>query len=224
MPKVISEIGCNHKGSIQIALEMIKASAQCGANIAKFQKRNVIESLRPEIYNGPHPNPVNSYGTTYGQHREFLEFEIDTHYLLKDECVKHQIEYSCTPFDLTSAKQIEKLNPHHVKISSFHNNYPELINYICENYSCDIHISLRMTTKAEMQQLVDIIKSCSREKDTVLYWCTSAYPCSPENLHLLEIKSLLERFSESFKAIGFSGHHDGIAMDIVAFNTGCHLF
>ena len=42
MPKVISEIGCNHKGSIQIALEMIKASAQCGANIAKFQKRNVL--------------------------------------------------------------------------------------------------------------------------------------------------------------------------------------
>ena len=45
----------------------------------KFQKRNNKELLTEEQYNAPHPNPINSYGNTYGEHREFLEFNLDQH-------------------------------------------------------------------------------------------------------------------------------------------------
>lgn len=69
--KVIAEIGCNHKGDIQIAKDLIKSAKLCGADIAKFQKRTPKELLTPEQYNAPHPNPANSYGATYGAHREF---------------------------------------------------------------------------------------------------------------------------------------------------------
>ena len=72
--KVIAEIGCNHKGEIQIAKDLIVSAKDCGADIAKFQKRNNKELLPETQYNAPHPNPINSYGKTYGEHREFLEF------------------------------------------------------------------------------------------------------------------------------------------------------
>ena len=93
-PKIIAEIGCNHKGELDIAYELIQLAKDCGADIAKFQKRENIELLTDTQYNTPHPNPINSYGETYGAHREFLEFDTDQHKLLKKYCDEIGIEYS----------------------------------------------------------------------------------------------------------------------------------
>ena len=77
-PKIVSEIGCNHKGSMEIAKEMVKVTAEfVGADYVKFQKRSNKELLSEEEYVSPHPNPKNSYGDTYGEHREFLEFSLE---------------------------------------------------------------------------------------------------------------------------------------------------
>ena len=70
--KVIAEIGCNHKGDFDVAVQLIKQAKLCGADVAKFQKRNNKILLTEEQYNAPHPNPVNSYVETYGAHLEFL--------------------------------------------------------------------------------------------------------------------------------------------------------
>ena len=80
-PKVIAEIGCNHKGEMSIAKELLTFAAQSGVEVAKFQKRNNKELLTLEQYNTPHPNAINSYGATYGAHREFLEFNVNEHIL-----------------------------------------------------------------------------------------------------------------------------------------------
>ena len=83
-PKVIAEIGCNHKGDFDIAKQLIQVASDCGVDVVKFQKRNNNQLLTKEQYNAPHPNPINSYGTTYGEHREFLEFDVSQHILLKE--------------------------------------------------------------------------------------------------------------------------------------------
>ena len=76
-PVVVAEIGCNHKGDMEIAREMIKVAAEfAGADYVKFQKRTNKELLSAKEYSDPHPNPANSYGKTYGEHREFLEFDL----------------------------------------------------------------------------------------------------------------------------------------------------
>ena len=73
-PIVIAEAGCNHMGQMDIAHELINVAAFfCKADAIKFQKRCPKELLTEEQYNAPHPNPYNSYGKTYGEHREFLE-------------------------------------------------------------------------------------------------------------------------------------------------------
>ena len=99
-PKIIAEIGCNHKGDMAIAKEMIMTAATyCKVDVVKFQKRCNKELLTPEEYNAPHPHPENSYGKTYGEHREFLEFNLDQHRQLQEWCNEFGVEYS-TPNSL----------------------------------------------------------------------------------------------------------------------------
>ena len=91
-PYLIAEIGCNHKGEMEIAHEMIKIAAQfCKVDAVKFQKRNPKELLTKKEYNSPHPNPINSYGSTYGEHREYLEFNKDQHKQLQNWCKEYSV-------------------------------------------------------------------------------------------------------------------------------------
>ncbi len=220
-PKVIAEIGCNHKGDMKIAKELVRvAKIYCKADIVKFQKRNNKELLTPEQYNSPHPNPVNSYGSSYGEHREFLEFNIDQHIDLKKYCDEINIEYSTSVWDLTSAKEITSLNPRMIKIPSATNNNDELLTWLAENYFGEIHISTGMTTKSEIEHFINLFEKFDRGKDIILYSCTSGYPVPFNDVSLLEIINLKENYSKRVKAIGFSGHHLGIAVDISAYTLG----
>ena len=90
-PIIVAEIGCNHKGDFKIAKKMIKVAAETGATYVKFQKRDNQYLLKEDYYK-PHPNPINSYGKNYGEHREFLEFSIQQHEKLYAECKKNKIK------------------------------------------------------------------------------------------------------------------------------------
>lgn len=219
--KVIAEIGCNHKGSMEIAREMIVTAAIFAkVDVVKFQKRNNRELLSEEEYNTPHPNPINSYGKTYGEHREYLEFDLDQHKQLKQWCEEFGLIYSTSVWDLTSAKEIASLNPLLIKIPSACNLNKEMLKYLCENYNGEIHISFGMTTKEEEEMIVSLFESYNRAKDLVVYSCTSGYPVPFEDICLLEINRLKERFGNRVKSIGFSGHHLGIAVDVAAITLG----
>ena len=220
-PRVIAEIGCNHKGEIDIAKELIKMAAiYCKADVVKFQKRCNKELLTPEQYNAPHPNPVNSYGKTYGEHREYLEFSLEQHMELKAYCEEVGIEYSTSVWDLTSAKEITSLQPRMIKIPSACNNHYEMLSYLCEKYEGEIHISLGMTSREEEEALIRFFEKQGRNKDVVIYNCTSGYPVPFQDVCLLEITRLRESYGNIVKEIGFSGHHLGIAVDLAAYTLG----
>lgn len=220
-PLVIAEIGCNHKGEMNIAFEMIKVAAYvCKVDGVKFQKRNPKELLSEEEYHAPHPNPLNSYGKTYGEHREYLELSLEQHRQLKSWCEDFNIIYSTSVWDLTSAKEITSLKPKMIKIPSACNFKFNMLEFLCENFDGEIHLSLGMTTKKEEKQIMSYFESFNRNKDLVIYACTSGYPVAYEDICLKEILRLSEEYADRVKAIGFSGHHIGIAPDIVAFTLG----
>ena len=224
-PYVIAEIGCNHKGDIEIAKEMIETAAIfCKVDAVKFQKRCPKELLTEEEYNAPHPVPYNSYGETYGLHRETLEFTVEQHKILKEHCEQFKITYSTSVWDLTSAKEIVTLNPKFIKIPSACNLNRPMLEYLCKNYSGEIHLSLGMTTHAEEKSIVDFFKKFDRNKDLVIYACTSGYPVPPEDMCLLEVKRIVETFGNEVKSIGFSNHNPGITFDVVAFELGAQYF
>lgn len=220
-PRIIAEVGCNHKGDMEIAKEFIRMAAVfCNVDVVKFQKRNPKESLTEEQYNSPHPNPYNSYGETYGDHREFLEFDLDQHKELKAYCDEFNIKYSSSVWDLTSAKGIASLEPELIKIGSASNLHFEMLGWLCDHYGGEIHLSLGMTTKKEEEQIIKFFEDHKREKDLVIYHCTSGYPIDFEDAYLLEITRLKEWYGHIVKEIGFSGHHNGIAIDAAAYTLG----
>ena len=223
-PYVIAEIGCNHKGNMATAKELIKvAKIFCNVDAVKFQKRNNVELLTEEQYNAPHPNPVNSYGDTYGAHREFLEFDVEQHQELKTFCEDIGVTYSTSVWDVTSAKEIASLKPEFIKIPSACNNNVAMLEWLCENYKGEIHISTGMTTKGEIEDLVGLFSKFNRAKDLVLYNCTSGYPVPFKDVCLLDINILKEKYGDKVKHIGFSGHHLGIAVDVAAYTLGANI-
>jgi len=220
-PTIIAEIGCNHKGEIEIAEEMIKtASIFCKVDAVKFQKRNPSELLTEEEYNSPHPNPVNSFGDTYGEHREYLEFDIEQHRHLKNLCEEMDLIYNCSVWDVTSAKEIISLNPQMIKVPSACNLKFDLLELLCRDYSGEVHVSLGMTTVEEEEKIISFFEKMGRNHDLIIYACTSGYPVAFEDICLFEITRLRENYSDRVKGIGFSGHHLGIAADIAALTLG----
>lgn len=220
-PKVIAEIGCNHKGDMEIAHEMIVTAAMfCKADVVKFQKRCNRELLTPEEYNAPHPHPENSYGTTYGLHREALEFTVEQHAQLKAWCDESGIVYSTSVWDMTSAKEIAGLKPLLIKIPSACNLKFDMLGWLCENYAGQIHLSFGMTSHEEEEKIVSFFEERGRAKDLVIYSCTSGYPVPFEDICLYEITRLREKFESRVGAIGFSGHHLGFAADTAAMTLG----
>lgn len=220
-PKIIAEIGCNHKGEMDIAHKMVDTLVDyCGVDVIKFQKRTPKELLTSVQYNSPHPVPENSYGETYGEHREYLEFDVQQHYTLKNRIENHNKTYSSSVWDLTSVKEIVSLNPSMIKVPSAANTNEKLLKYLYKKYSGEIHISLGMTYEEEENKIVELAHEYGREGDLILYSCTSSYPTEFSDVYLLEIVRLREKFGNLVKGIGFSGHHLGIAVDISAMTLG----
>lgn len=223
-PFVIAEVGCNHMGQMDIARELIKtASIYCKVDAIKFQKRCPKELLTEKQYNAPHPNPANSYGKTYGEHREYLELTVDQHSQLKEWCEEYGVIYSTSVWDMTSAKEITGLNPRFIKIPSACNTHFEMLQWICDNYFGEIQLSFGMTTQEEEEKIVQLFEKNGRAKDLVLFNCTSGYPVPFSDVCLLEINRIKNKYEKRVKDIGFSGHHLGIAVDMAAYTLGAHI-
>ena len=223
-PVIIAEIGCNHKGDINLAKELIKSAALCGADYAKFQKRSNKYLLGNKYYH-EHPQPHNSYGKTYGEHRDFLEFNISQHFDLYKFCLKNKIKYAVSVWEKISAEEIvnSKIKLDYIKIPSACNLDFELIEYLCLKFKGKIHLSLGMTTRKEIQNIFNFFKKKKRNKDLIFYICTSDYPVKFDDLCLLEIKYLQKLYLKNINSIGFSGHHLGIAADISAYTLGSFI-
>ena len=217
----VAEIGCNHQGNFKLALKMIDELKNfCNIDYVKLQKRNNKELLSNIKYNSPHPVPKNSFGNTYCEHREKLEFSIKQHSKIKKYCEKLNMVSFTSVWDLSSAKEILSMKPKHVKIPSACNNNWELLKFIFKNYKCDIHISLGMTKRSEEKKIIMLAKKYKANKRVILYACTSDYPVQPDSICLLEITNLNKKYKNVVKAIGFSGHHHGISADIAAATLG----
>ncbi len=221
VPKVIAEIGCNHMGQMSIAKELINLAKESGAGYVKFQKRNNRELLTEEQYDTPHPVVHNSYGNTYGAHREFLEFNVVQHKELKDYCDNIGIVYSTSVWDVTSAKEMITFEPEFLKVPSACNNNFDMLKVLRDEFKGQVQLSIGMTTKEEVEEIILFFEKTNQAKRRLLiYSCTSGYPVPAKDVALLEINWLYENFEDRVNEIGFSGHHLGVALDVAAYTLG----
>merc|ERR1712072_297388 len=128
-----------------------------------------------------------------------------------EHCKKINLEYSCSVWDTTAARDIMSLNPPLIKVGSPSNQHWEMQTVLRDEYDGEIHISTGMSTKEEIEKIVTFWeegKGRAKER-VVLYNCTSGYPVPFEDVCLLDIRLLQQKYAHRVKAIGFSGHHLG---------------
>jgi N-acetylneuraminate synthase len=123
-------------------------------------------------------------------------------------------------WDVPSAQAVLGLEPEFLKVPSAANLNEELLKVLCLDYGGDVHVSLGMTSRAEEEWLLTLFDGCGALDRVVLYACTSGYPVPFEDLALGEIARLRDAYGSQVRAIGFSGHHLGIAADIAAMTLG----
>ncbi len=220
-PNIVAEIGCNHMGEMGTAKELIDLAKEAGVGYVKFQKRHNKELLTEEQYNTPHPIPENSYGNTYGEHREFLEFNVSQNRELKEYCDSVGIVFSTSVWDVTSAKEMITFNPEFLKVPSACNNNFDMLRVLRDEFKGQIQLSIGMTTKEEIEKIISFFEKTNQAKTRLLiYSCTSGYPVPAKNVALLEINWLYENYESRVSEIGFSGHHLGTNLDIAAYTLG----
>src|SRR5690242_7738196 len=99
---VIAELGHNHQGSLETARKMFQAAHECGADAVKLQKRDNRSLFTREMYNSPYAHE-NSFGATYGEHREALEFGWEEYRELQKYAQDLGLTFFATAFDFRSA-------------------------------------------------------------------------------------------------------------------------
>jgi sialic acid synthase len=214
----VAEIGHNHGGSLQTAQHMIVAAAAAGASAVKLQKRDNLALYTEEVYSRPYTSD-NSFGATYGAHREALEFTSVQHYKLAVAANVNRIVYFATPFDAKSADDLAT----YVGVPCFKIASADLVNLDLLRHVAQYQLPILLSTGAGDQRAVDravhVVWSINHR--LALLQCTAAYPCPTDLLNLRVITTYRERYPEI--VIGLSSHYSGISDAIVAYALGARI-
>ena len=211
---VIAEIGHNHQGDLDKAIRMITVAAACGADAVKFQKRFNKKLYTKAMYNKPYDNE-NSFGRTYGEHREALEFGFDEYKELIKAAKKNHVEFMCSAFDFDGVDFLEELGVSSYKVASGDLTSLPLIEYISKKKK-PMFISTGASTLKEVKEAYNLV--LKNNKQLCLLHCVAAYPSEYQDLNLNVIKTYLDIFSEA--VVGYSSHENGIIGPVLAYMLG----
>ena len=214
---VIAEIGHNHQGNLETAREMFKVAKECGADAVKLQKRNNRELFTRAGYEKPYDNP-NSYGATYGEHREFLEFGGIEYKELLDYANEIGVTVFSTAFDFSSADFLAKLDMPAYKIASGDLKNIPLLTHIAE-FQKPMILSTGGGTMDDVNRAYDAVMPINQQ--LCILQCTAGYPAEFSELNLSVITTFRERFPNT--VVGLSSHDNGIAMAIAAYMLGARV-
>jgi len=214
---VIAEIGHNHQGSVEQAKAMISAAKLAGATAVKFQKRDNRNLYTDELYFKAYENE-NSFGATYGEHREFLEFGSSEYEELM-ACAR-AVGISCfaTPFDFRSVDFLAHLDVPAYKIASGDIRNTPLIRHVAR-VGKPIIISTGAATLDDVQRAFDAAVEINEQ--VALLQCTAAYPVAFEEMDLNVLLTYRQKFPNT--VVGLSAHDNGIAMSVVAYVLGARI-
>lgn len=214
---VIAEIGHNHQGSLEKARELFLAAKHAGVNAVKLQKRDNKTLYTKEAYNKPYDNP-NSFGATYGEHREFLEFGWHEYVELKAYAAELELDFFSTAFDIPSADFLEKLEMPVYKFASGDLKTIPLLKHVA-GFGKPIIMSTGGASLDDIRRAYDAVMPINNQ--VCIMQCTGGYPPEWNELNLMVIDSLRKEFPDI--VIGFSSHDSGIAMAVAGYMLGARI-
>jgi len=214
---VIAEIGHNHQGSLERAKELFREAKLAGAHAVKLQKRHNRGLYTRAAYNKSYDNE-NSFGATYGEHREFLEFEREQYNALQAYAKELGVDFFATAFDLQSADFLESLDVPAYKIASGDLKSTPLLQHVARMGKPMI-ISTGGALLEDVRRAYDAVRPINPQ--VAILQCTAGYPAAFEELDLRVIDTYRTQFPDA--VIGFSSHDNGIAMPVAAYMLGARI-
>jgi len=211
---VIAEIGVNHNGILELALELIDASIRAGADAVKFQKRNL-----EKLYAKKYLDNANAGEKTLRYLLPILqqvELPDEAYYRIVDYCKQKGITFMCSAFDTESADFIEQLGVPAYKVASADLTNLPLLDHLVEKKK-PLILSTGMSRMEEVEFTVNYLKE--REAEFALLHCNSTYPTAFEDINLM----FMDRLREFNVPVGYSGHERGIAVSTVASALGASI-
>lgn len=214
---VIAEIGHNHQGSLEKAKQLFKAAAECGVNAVKLQKRHNKTLFTRAAYNKLYDNE-NSFGLTYGEHREALEFGRQEYAELQAYARELGLTMFATAFDRLSADFLAELGMPAFKIASGDLKNTPLLKHVAR-FGKPVIVSTGGAAMQDVQRAYDTIMPINQQ--LAILQCTSSYPAEYQDLNLRVIETFRRQFPENI--IGLSDHENGIAMATAAYVLGARI-
>jgi N-acetylneuraminate synthase/sialic acid synthase len=217
-PFIIAEVGQNHQGDIETAMNYIKIFAEAGANAVKFQTRSNKFLFSEDAYNAKY-NSDNAFAETYGEHREHLELNVEFLPRLKAQCDEYKVKFMSTPFEEESLKVLVENNVDILKIASFDLGNLPFIKQIAETGIPTV-MSIGGGQYQQIESSVHMLEK-GIEEISILH-CVSEYPCEYDKLGLNNIEMLINKFPKH--VIGVSDHFNGTLSGPIAYMKGARVF
>ena len=215
---VIAEIGHNHQGDVAKAKELFDRAKECGASAVKLQKRDNETLFTREAFNRPYENE-NSFGPTYGLHRQTLELGKDELRELKEYAAEAEDRLSSPPRSTSRAPICSKSSAcRFYKIASADLTNTPLLKHVAR-FGKPMIISTGGATLEDVDRAVETVLPINRQ--LCVMQCTAAYPADYAELDLGVIQTFRERYPEV--TIGYSGHDNSISMPVVAYMLGARV-
>lgn len=203
---LIAEIGINHNGSLENALQLIRNAKVAGFNAVKFQKRTV-DIVYSEIELAQERASV--FGSTNGDLKRGLEFGFSEYATIDQYCKELGIDWFASPWDLSSVDFLEQFDIPVYKIASASMTDVELLKRVKKTEK-PLIVSTGMSTLAQVKRMVDIVGT----ENLVLMHTVSTYPAKDETLNLRAIETLQTSFPGV--PVGYSGHEVGLLPSLIA--------
>ena len=214
---VIAEVGHNHQGSVEQCKKLFAAAAACGVNAVKLQKRE-NRSLYTRVYYDRPYESENSFGSTYGAHRDALEFGRAEYEELQAFCADLGVTFFATAFDFASADMLAGLDMPAYKIASGDLTNTPLLRYVGE-LGKPVIFSTGGATLDDVRRAHDALAEVNDQ--VAVLQCTAGYPAEWAELDLRVIATYRDLFPEA--VVGFSSHDNGISMPVAAFVLGARI-
>jgi sialic acid synthase len=214
---VIAEIGHNHQGDVERAKDLIRAARDCGVDAVKLQKRDNRTLFTREFYEAPYDNE-NSFGATYGAHREALELDREAWRELRTYARELGVTLFATAFDPPSADFLAELDLPAFKIASADIVNTPLLRHVAQ-LGKPMLVPTGGASLEDVDRAVETILPLNSQ--LCLMQCTASYPADVSELNLGVITVFRERYPDL--VVGLSDHQDGIAMALVAHMLGARV-
>ena len=214
---VIAEVGHNHQGSLETCRELFRQAKACGVSAVKLQKRDNRGLYSKAMFDKPYDHE-NSFGATYGEHRQALEFGRDE-YIALAECTQDlDVDFFATAFDFASTDMLAELNLPAFKIASGDLRNVPLLKHTAK-VGKPMLVSTGGASMDDVQRAYDAVMPINPK--LCIMQCTAGYPAEFGELDLRVIATYRERFPDI--VIGYSGHDNGIAMPTAAYVLGARV-